>query len=113
MDFSIVLGKELDIKLLGPQLALRVAIGLHLGEGQHEGVNPVLEVVCEVLHCVSQSAARAIINVLPCAAKLLTILAQLSSRSSIFSQLLLNVRTMGFHNVYIIAWQYLNSSLVM
>ena len=68
MDFSIVLGKELDIKLLSPQLALRVAIGLHLGEGQHEGVNPILEVVCEVLHCVSQSAARAIINVLPCAA---------------------------------------------
>ena len=57
----IVLGKELCIQVLSPQLALRVAIGLHLGECHHEGVNPVLEVVSKVVHCVSKSSALSII----------------------------------------------------
>ena len=77
----IVLGEEFDIKVLSPQLSLRVAIGLHLGECHHKGVNPVLEVVSKVLHCVSQSPALSIIQILSGTTELLTIFTQLSGGS--------------------------------
>ena len=81
--FLIVLGKELYIQVLSPQLVLRVAIGLHLGECHHEGVNPVLEVVSKVLHCVSKSSALSIIQILSGTSKLLAIFAKLTCGSSI------------------------------
>ena len=77
----IVLGEEFNIKFLSPQLSLRVAIGLHLGESHHKGVNPVLEVVSKVLHCVSQSPTLSIIQILSGTPELLTIFTQLSGGS--------------------------------
>ena len=77
----VVLGEELNIKVLSSQLSLRVAIGLHLGECHHKGVNPVLEVVSKVLHCVRKSSALSIIQILSGTSELLAIFAKLTSGS--------------------------------
>ena len=79
--FLIVLGKELYIQVLSPQLSLRVAVGLHLGECHHKGVNPVLKVVSKVLHCVSKSSALSIIQILSGTSKVLAIFAKLTCGS--------------------------------
>ena len=81
-SFSLfVLGEKLNIKALSSQLTVRVAVGLHLGECHHEGVNPVLEIVSKVLHCVRKSSALSIIQILSGTSKLLTIFAKLTSGS--------------------------------